>query len=68
MPESRDWDGGWAANEQAQRAAWSTTSAAYRLAWLGTALELALSSGALAKDRARRQREADALWARGPSA
>ena len=38
----------------AQRQAWAQTTAGERLAWLEQALEFALASGALARDRARR--------------
>ncbi|WP_022924612.1 hypothetical protein [Serinicoccus marinus] len=41
----------------------ATTTPAQRLAWLEESLLLAQASGALARDRARRQRQADE-WAR----
>ncbi|WP_298885144.1 hypothetical protein [uncultured Serinicoccus sp.] len=37
----------------------AATTPAQRLAWLEESLQLALASGALARDRARRQRQAD---------
>lgn len=55
-----DWDGGWAADAAAKRAAWAATTPAQRMAWLESALELAAAVGALREDRRRRAAAAQA--------
>lgn len=48
------WSAGWVAQQRAQRRAWAATTPDERLRWLEEALELALVSGALQRERARR--------------
>jgi len=61
-------DDGWDAAtfdgaRRAQMAAVAQTSPTQRMEWLGQVLNLALLSGAIDRDRSRRQNAIDAAWA-----